>query len=133
MPTSPASLSNQGEDSLSLLPALSGLLRCMALELDRSITLITTDAKPNASEVRDLVGFLDDQAVQIGDLNLSNHQLFSFEPRLVSSFRSQEGDEAGHLFDGHVLSLGGARGIVAEMLNRLTTNQTIYRWLGAQV
>lgn len=124
MPTSPASLSNQGEDSLSLLPALSGLLRCMALELDRSITLITTDAKPNASEVRDLVGFLDDQAVQIGDLNLSNHQLFSFEPRLVSSLGSQEGDEAGHLFDGHVLSLGGARGIVAEMLNRLTTNQT---------
>ncbi len=123
-PMSAASLTGQSDASLSLLPAVSALLRCMALELDRSIMLITTDAKPQPDEVRDATFFLAEQAVQIGDVSLSNHCLSSFEPRLVSVNQAKNGGENIQLLEGHILSLGGARGIVAEMLNRLTSSQS---------
>ena len=123
-PMASASVGGQSDASLSLLPAVSALLRCMALELDRSITLITTDAKPEPNEVRDATFFLAEQAVQIGDVSLFSHCLSGFEPRLVSV--SQTKYEVGNtqLLEGHILSLGGARGIVAEMLNRLTCPQS---------
>ena len=123
-PMASASVCEQPDASLSLLPAVSALLRCMALELDRSITLITTDAKPQPDEVHDLTAFLAEKTIQIGDINLANHRLYGFEPRLLSVIQRRSGRERIQPLDGHILSLGGARGIVAEMLNRLTCPQS---------
>ena len=124
IPMASASVTKQSAAPLSLLPAVSALLRCMALELDRSITLITTEAKPQPDEVHDLTAFLAEQAIQIGDISLSNHRLSGFEPHLASVIQRKCGGESTQPLDGHVLSLGGARGIVAEMLNRLTSPQS---------
>lgn len=123
-PMASASVYEQPDASLSLLPAVSALLRCMALELDRSITLITTDAKPQPGEVHDLTAFLAEKTIQIGDINLANHRLSGFEPRLVSGSQTKYGVGNTQLLEGHILSLGGARGIVAEILNRFTCPQS---------
>lgn len=123
-PTKSVSVPSEEDEPLSLLPALSALLRCMALELECSITLISTDAEPEPTELLDLISFLHGQAVQIGDVILSNHRLSSFEPRLSSSLNETNSGVVSNVFDSHVLSLGGARGIVAEILTRLTTDQT---------
>ena len=123
-PMKSASVSDQSDAPLSLLPSVSALLRCMALELNRSIVLITTDAKPQADELRDVTAFLAQQAVQIGDVSLSNHRLFGFEPRLSTVAHRDTTGASSQPLAGHILSLGGARGIVAEMLNRLVCSQS---------
>jgi len=103
-------------DSLSLLPALSGLLRCVALELNRSIVLLCTDTEPELEDLQDATAFLSSGSIQIGDYTLVHHQLKSHEPRIVMEALS---DDSSSRLEGHILSLGGARGIVAEMLTRL--------------
>jgi len=104
-------------DALSLLPSLSGLLRCMALELERPIILLSTASEPMAEEVRDATAFLVDAAIQLGDFSLTDHCLCSHEPRIAKHPPTTDSDKP---FAGHILSLGGARGIVAQMLLRLT-------------
>lgn len=108
-------------DLLSLLPALSGLLRCMALELDRSIVLLCTDSEPQPEEVRDATVFLAEGAVLLGDFILIQHRLCSHAPRLTTEVNARDLVEP---LNGHILSLGGARGIVAEMLSRLTAKNS---------
>lgn len=110
-------------DDISLLPALSGLLRSMALELDRPIVLMTTDPMFETEDLLHVTAFLAQGAVKLGDYVLSSHRLSSYEPQMVT--------HAAHVdrshpqpFNGHTLSLGGARGIVAEMLSRLTNNHS---------
>lgn len=103
-------------DQLSLLPSVSGLLRCVALELDRSIVLVSTEPEPELHDVRDASAFLSTGAVLLGDCRLAQHRLFSHEPSILTEARIPE---LADLLDGHILSLGGARGIVAEMLIRL--------------
>lgn len=121
-PVSPSEMSpavTQEPSSLSLLPALSGLLRCMALELKRSIVLLCTDKEPRAADLRDATAFLTQGGLMLGDYTLSHHRLTSYEPRMMSTetVAVNRQDALG----GHILSLGGARGIVAEMLTRLTS------------
>lgn len=125
-PTDPAqglwpAVSTSASDQLSLLPALSGLLRCMSLELDRSIVLLSTDFEPQPEEVHDATVFLAEGAAVLGDFILIQHRLCSHAPRLTTEVNAV--DRADPL-DGHILSLGGARGIVAEMLRRLTAKSS---------
>ena len=108
------------QPSLSLLPALSGLLRCMTLELDRPIVLLSTETNPQPDEVRDVTAFAANGAVRIGDCTLKSHRLMSHEPRLLSDKHPPHCQQP---LGGHILSLGGARGIVSEMLMRLTQDQ----------
>lgn len=119
-PTDPLARSplqvTRATDAISLLPALSGLLRCMALELKRPILLLCTDSEPKPEAVRDAIVFLTDTALQLGDFSLTEHCLYSFEPRLSELPATKE---IAKPFAGHILSLGGARGIVAEMLLRM--------------
>ncbi|MEC8738157.1 MAG: KR domain-containing protein [Planctomycetota bacterium] len=124
VPTEPASLNDHSDAPLSLLPSVSALLRCMALELNRSIVLITTDEQPQSDEIRDVTAFLAKKAVQIGDVSLSNHRLSGFEPRLLTVAPTDTTGDSPQPLEGHILSLGGARGIVAEMLNRTVSSQS---------
>jgi NAD(P)-dependent dehydrogenase (short-subunit alcohol dehydrogenase family) len=105
-------------DALSLLPSLSGLLRCMALELERPIILLSAGSEPMVEEVRDATAFLVDAAIQLGDFSLTDHRLRSHEPRIANHPMTTGSAKP---FAGHILSLGGARGIVAQILLRLTT------------
>ena len=103
-------------DPLSLLPSLSGLLRCMALELERPIILLSAGPEPTSEEVRDATAFLTEAAIQLGDFSLTDHCLCSHEPRIVPHLSAIDSSKP---LTGHILSLGGARGIVAEILLRL--------------
>ncbi|MDA7433969.1 SDR family NAD(P)-dependent oxidoreductase [Synechococcus sp. AH-601-L23] len=110
-------------DDISLLPALSGLLRSMALELDRPIVLMTTDPVFEPEDLLHVTAFLDQGDVKLGDYVLSAHRLSTHEPQMVT--HAAPVDRSHHQpFKGHTLSLGGARGIVAEMLSRLTNNHS---------
>lgn len=102
---------------LSLLPSLSGMLRCMALELERPIALICTDSSPQDYEILDFKEFFMGETIALGDFMLSRHRLYSHEPRLTSVADTKV--DLNPCFKGHVLSLGGGRGIVSEMLSRL--------------
>ena len=116
-PAQPSKFSDGISQSLSLLPAVSALLRSMALELDRPILLVSTDEMPDPSSVNDVISFLIGGGIKLGDYSLESHSLCSFEPR-VESIDEKETNQ--HPLGGHILSLGGARGIVAEMLHKLT-------------
>ena len=120
-PAQASTLVNAISPSLSLLPALSALLRSMALELHRPILLLSTDEVPDPSAVKDVISFLIAGGVKLGDYSLESHSLFSFEPRLDSV---DETEVSIYPLAGHILSLGGARGIVAEMLRRLTDSHS---------
>ena len=109
-------------EQLSLLPALSGLLRCMALELERSIVLLSTDQALHAEELHDATAFLATGAVVLGDCTLAQHRLRSHEPHIVST--DVHVNTHAKPLDGHILSLGGARGIVAEMITQLTADHS---------
>ena len=116
-PAQPSKFSDGISQSLSLLPAVSALLRSMALELDRPILLVSTDEMPDPSSVKDVISFLIGGGIKLGDYSLESHYLCSFEPR-VELIDEKETNQ--HPLGGHILSLGGARGIVAEMLHKLT-------------
>lgn len=123
-PASPSEVrpaSTEHSTALSLLPALSGLLRCMALELNRSIVLLCTDPEPQLADLHDATAFLAQGGMALGDYALSQHRLTSHEPRMASENATRV---AADLLGGHILSLGGARGIVAEMLTRLTSQHS---------
>lgn len=103
-------------DSISLLPSLSGLLRCIALELKRPILLISTKADSTSGQITDLISYLYNTHLLLGDFHLVNHILYSYEPRLL---KETSYDISSRPLTGNILSLGGARGIVSEILTRL--------------
>ncbi len=117
-----AAVCASSSEQLSLLPALSGLLRCMVLELDRSMVLLGTDLALQPEELRDATAFLATGAVVLGDCTLVQHRLRSHEPRIIPT--DFYGNDRARPLDGHILSLGGARGIVAEMLTQLTADHS---------